>query len=207
MIDTVVICFYHLECSFYSITQLYITSWNSLKFRILLAVERGLVELRKLGIEQQLWEASRKEIDQSSAFSLSNHKSAKELDTLSWKIPGVYMDSNVSFLFFSTNFLYRLSTFTLFSQSGCTFIFYPCAFVIFYYIPLNWEFIVKCYFRMPCGLYDRWTSYPILSPKSSIDFFLSLALLYNLKSPICVFLPPKTYDWEEREEKKSLQIL
>ncbi|XP_023519739.1 coiled-coil domain-containing protein SCD2 isoform X1 [Cucurbita pepo subsp. pepo] len=46
-------------------------------------VERGLVELRKLGIEQQLWEASRKEIDQSSAFSLSNHKSAKELDTLS----------------------------------------------------------------------------------------------------------------------------
>ncbi|XP_023001761.1 coiled-coil domain-containing protein SCD2-like isoform X1 [Cucurbita maxima] len=46
-------------------------------------VERGLVELRKLGIEQQLWEASRKEIDQSSAFSLSSHKSAKELDTLS----------------------------------------------------------------------------------------------------------------------------
>ncbi|TYJ99280.1 coiled-coil domain-containing protein SCD2 [Cucumis melo var. makuwa] len=46
-------------------------------------VERGLVELRKLGIEQQLWEASRKEIDQSSAFSLSNHKSAKDLDTLS----------------------------------------------------------------------------------------------------------------------------
>ncbi|KGN64438.1 coiled-coil domain-containing protein SCD2 isoform X1 [Cucumis sativus] len=37
-------------------------------------VERGLVELRKLGIEQQLWEASRKEIDQSSA---------KDLDTLS----------------------------------------------------------------------------------------------------------------------------
>ncbi|KAL1217307.1 Coiled-coil domain-containing protein SCD2 [Cardamine amara subsp. amara] len=29
-----------------------------------LDVERGLVELRKLGIEQQLWEASRKEIDQ-----------------------------------------------------------------------------------------------------------------------------------------------
>lgn len=104
MIDIVVICFYHLECSFYSITQLYITSWNSLKFRILLAVERGLVELRKLGIEQQLWEASRKEIDQSSAFSLSNHKSAKELDTLSWKIPRVYMDSNVSFLFFQQIF-------------------------------------------------------------------------------------------------------
>nr|GMC71728.1 coiled-coil domain-containing protein SCD2-like [Ipomoea batatas]GMC73720.1 coiled-coil domain-containing protein SCD2-like [Ipomoea batatas]GMC75153.1 coiled-coil domain-containing protein SCD2-like [Ipomoea batatas]GMD26788.1 coiled-coil domain-containing protein SCD2-like [Ipomoea batatas]GMD78532.1 coiled-coil domain-containing protein SCD2-like [Ipomoea batatas] len=29
-------------------------------------VERGLTELRKLGIEQQLWEASRKEIDQPS---------------------------------------------------------------------------------------------------------------------------------------------
>ncbi|XP_031489996.1 coiled-coil domain-containing protein SCD2-like [Nymphaea colorata] len=30
-------------------------------------VERGLIELRKLGIETQLWEASRKEIDQTSA--------------------------------------------------------------------------------------------------------------------------------------------
>ncbi|XP_059656550.1 coiled-coil domain-containing protein SCD2-like [Cornus florida] len=30
-------------------------------------VEQGLVELRKLGIEQQLWEASRKEIDSSSS--------------------------------------------------------------------------------------------------------------------------------------------
>ncbi|KAL3818487.1 hypothetical protein ACJIZ3_004392 [Penstemon smallii] len=29
-------------------------------------VERGLIELRKLGVEQQLWEASRKEIDQPS---------------------------------------------------------------------------------------------------------------------------------------------
>ena len=38
------------------------------------AVDRGLFELRKLGIEQQLWEASRKEIDQPSAASLSNHK-------------------------------------------------------------------------------------------------------------------------------------
>ncbi|OMO93742.1 hypothetical protein COLO4_16706 [Corchorus olitorius] len=37
-------------------------------------VERGLLELRKLGIEQQLWEASRKEIDQPFAGSLSNHK-------------------------------------------------------------------------------------------------------------------------------------
>ncbi|KAK6275859.1 hypothetical protein QQP08_011241 [Theobroma cacao] len=37
-------------------------------------VNRGLFELRKLGIEQQLWEASRKEIDQPSAALLSNHK-------------------------------------------------------------------------------------------------------------------------------------
>ncbi|XP_021286061.1 coiled-coil domain-containing protein SCD2-like isoform X2 [Herrania umbratica] len=37
-------------------------------------VNRGLFELRKLGIEPQLWEASRKEIDQPSAALLSNHK-------------------------------------------------------------------------------------------------------------------------------------
>ncbi|KAG8476985.1 hypothetical protein CXB51_030234 [Gossypium anomalum] len=36
-------------------------------------VDRGLFELRKLGIEQQLWEASRKEIDHPSAASLSNN--------------------------------------------------------------------------------------------------------------------------------------
>jgi hypothetical protein len=30
------------------------------------AVERGLTELRKLGIEQQLWEGSRADIDQAS---------------------------------------------------------------------------------------------------------------------------------------------
>ncbi|CAL1389225.1 unnamed protein product [Linum trigynum] len=40
-------------------------------------VERGLVELRKLSIEQQLWEASRKEIDQPS---LANHKSSADSD-------------------------------------------------------------------------------------------------------------------------------
>ncbi|XP_059639967.1 coiled-coil domain-containing protein SCD2-like isoform X2 [Cornus florida] len=34
-------------------------------------VERGLTELRKLGIEQQLWEASRKEIDQPSLASIA----------------------------------------------------------------------------------------------------------------------------------------
>ncbi|XVF54757.1 hypothetical protein PTKIN_Ptkin05aG0207400 [Pterospermum kingtungense] len=38
-------------------------------------VDRGLFELLKLGIEQQLWEASRKEIDQPfAAASLSNHQ-------------------------------------------------------------------------------------------------------------------------------------
>ncbi|ONI07864.1 hypothetical protein PRUPE_5G143600 [Prunus persica] len=45
-------------------------------------VERGLYELRKLGIEQQLWEASRKEIDQPISVS-SNHKSAADFDTSS----------------------------------------------------------------------------------------------------------------------------
>ncbi|XVE56503.1 hypothetical protein DITRI_Ditri04bG0015600 [Diplodiscus trichospermus] len=39
-------------------------------------VDRGLYELRKLGIEQQLWEASRKEIDQPSA-ALSNHQDSE----------------------------------------------------------------------------------------------------------------------------------
>ncbi|CAL5338078.1 hypothetical protein CsSME_00021551 [Camellia sinensis var. sinensis] len=34
-------------------------------------VEQGLMELRKLGIEQRLWEASRKEIDQESAVSIA----------------------------------------------------------------------------------------------------------------------------------------
>eukprot|EP00258_Populus_trichocarpa_P026494 XP_024442513.1 coiled-coil domain-containing protein SCD2 isoform X1 [Populus trichocarpa] len=37
-------------------------------------VERGVVELRKLSIEQQLWEASRREIDQSSFAPVANHK-------------------------------------------------------------------------------------------------------------------------------------
>uniref|UniRef100_A0A5B7B984 Putative coiled-coil domain-containing protein SCD2 n=1 Tax=Davidia involucrata TaxID=16924 RepID=A0A5B7B984_DAVIN len=46
-------------------------------------VERGLTELRKLGIEQQLWEASRKEIDQSSSASVANPKLAAETETSS----------------------------------------------------------------------------------------------------------------------------
>ncbi|KAI8544075.1 hypothetical protein RHMOL_Rhmol08G0267200 [Rhododendron molle] len=46
-------------------------------------VDRGLTELRKLGIEQQLWEASRKEIDQTSSASAANTKVATELETSS----------------------------------------------------------------------------------------------------------------------------
>ncbi|GMH01108.1 hypothetical protein Nepgr_002947 [Nepenthes gracilis] len=41
-------------------------------------VDRGLIELRKLGIEQQLWEASRKEIEQLSLGAAANHKHASE---------------------------------------------------------------------------------------------------------------------------------
>ncbi|XP_077250434.1 coiled-coil domain-containing protein SCD2-like [Tasmannia lanceolata] len=47
-------------------------------------VERGLMELRKLGIEQQLWEASRKEIGQASAAAIAaaaNHKAITDSDT------------------------------------------------------------------------------------------------------------------------------
>ncbi|XP_043725035.1 coiled-coil domain-containing protein SCD2-like isoform X2 [Telopea speciosissima] len=36
--------------------------------------ERGLLELSKLGIEQQLWEASRKEIEQMSSIPVNGHK-------------------------------------------------------------------------------------------------------------------------------------
>ncbi|XP_020540773.1 coiled-coil domain-containing protein SCD2 isoform X2 [Jatropha curcas] len=46
-------------------------------------VERGLLELRKLSIEQQLWEASRKEIDQPSYGSVANHKSTANSETSS----------------------------------------------------------------------------------------------------------------------------
>lgn len=34
----------------------------------IVSVEQGLIELRKLGIEQRLWEASRKEIDEGSSL-------------------------------------------------------------------------------------------------------------------------------------------
>ncbi|KAE8697330.1 Coiled-coil domain-containing protein SCD2 [Hibiscus syriacus] len=40
-------------------------------------VDRGMLELRKLGIEQQLWEASRKEIDHPSAAALSDHNASE----------------------------------------------------------------------------------------------------------------------------------
>ncbi|XP_040986644.1 coiled-coil domain-containing protein SCD2-like isoform X1 [Juglans microcarpa x Juglans regia] len=43
-------------------------------------VERGLLELRKLGIEQQLWEASRKEIDQPPS-TVANHKPNADSET------------------------------------------------------------------------------------------------------------------------------
>ncbi|KAJ4850158.1 scaffold protein Scd2 [Turnera subulata] len=46
-------------------------------------VERGLVELRKLSIEQQLWEASRKEIDQSSMTAATNHKPSTDSENSS----------------------------------------------------------------------------------------------------------------------------
>ncbi|KAL3343456.1 hypothetical protein AABB24_027141 [Solanum stoloniferum] len=39
-------------------------------------VERGLIELRKLGIEQQLWEASRKEIEQPNNGKMSTDSEA-----------------------------------------------------------------------------------------------------------------------------------
>ncbi|KAF9604525.1 hypothetical protein IFM89_007646 [Coptis chinensis] len=44
-------------------------------------VERGLTELRKLAIEQQLWEASRKEIDQASSAQIGNYTAETEIST------------------------------------------------------------------------------------------------------------------------------
>ncbi|XP_017422003.1 coiled-coil domain-containing protein SCD2 isoform X1 [Vigna angularis] len=46
-------------------------------------VERGLVELRKLSIEPQLWEASRKGIDQPHGSADANHKPATDSDASS----------------------------------------------------------------------------------------------------------------------------
>lgn len=50
-------------------------------FGVIVAVERGLLELRKLSIEQQLWEASRKEIDLPSSSLFSNHKPTADSET------------------------------------------------------------------------------------------------------------------------------
>ncbi|OAY48025.1 coiled-coil domain-containing protein SCD2 isoform X1 [Manihot esculenta] len=44
-------------------------------------VERGLLELRRLSIEQQLWEASRKEIDQPPSNFVANHKPTADSET------------------------------------------------------------------------------------------------------------------------------
>ncbi|ESW09884.1 hypothetical protein PHAVU_009G164500 [Phaseolus vulgaris] len=46
-------------------------------------VERGLLELRKLSIEPQLWEASRKGIDQAQGSVDANHKPATDSDASS----------------------------------------------------------------------------------------------------------------------------
>ncbi|KAG5035786.1 hypothetical protein JHK87_010696 [Glycine soja] len=46
-------------------------------------VERGLLELSKLSIEQQLWEASRKGIDQLQGSADANHKHASDSDASS----------------------------------------------------------------------------------------------------------------------------
>ncbi|KAJ1411883.1 hypothetical protein SESBI_20943 [Sesbania bispinosa] len=46
-------------------------------------VERGLLELRMLDIEQQLWEASRKEIDPPPGLAIANHKLSTESEASS----------------------------------------------------------------------------------------------------------------------------
>lgn len=46
-------------------------------------VDRGLIELRKLGIEQQLWEASRKEIERPSSPEPANHRQVAESENSS----------------------------------------------------------------------------------------------------------------------------
>ncbi|XP_019416911.1 PREDICTED: coiled-coil domain-containing protein SCD2-like isoform X2 [Lupinus angustifolius] len=58
-------------------------SWQRPTSHDAVDVERGLSELRKLGIEQQLWEASRKGIDQPPSSAVANHKSATDSDASS----------------------------------------------------------------------------------------------------------------------------
>ncbi|CAH2040516.1 unnamed protein product [Thlaspi arvense] len=59
------------------------TSGESIRWGFGTLVERCLTELRKLGIEQQLWEASRKEIDLPSAAANGNTKPAAESEASS----------------------------------------------------------------------------------------------------------------------------
>jgi len=63
-------------------------------------VERGLVELRKLSIEPQLWEASRKGIDQPQGSADGNHKPATDSDASSW------LSRPLSFLIDSLSYMY-----------------------------------------------------------------------------------------------------
>lgn len=74
------------------------------------AVGRGMMELRKLGIEQQLWEALRKEIDQPSLAWVADIKLAAESETqLWWQWPCVCcFFSFFSSRYFSDIFLYKL---------------------------------------------------------------------------------------------------
>ena len=56
-----------------SIVNYYFCLWVTLG--VVSSVEQGLMELRKLGIEHRLWEASRKEIDQDSSTSIPRKSS------------------------------------------------------------------------------------------------------------------------------------
>lgn len=54
-------------------------------------VERGLIELRKLGLEQQLWETSRKEIENySPSMEVVSHKHDVESENSTWWTLGDY---------------------------------------------------------------------------------------------------------------------
>ncbi|KAL8159321.1 hypothetical protein V2J09_000858 [Rumex salicifolius] len=57
-------------------------SGRSPTFHDAVDVDHGFIELRKLAIEQQLWEASRKEIELLPAVANGSHKHCLELETL-----------------------------------------------------------------------------------------------------------------------------
>lgn len=77
-------------------------------------MEGGLLELRKLGIEKQLWEASRKEIDHpnSDITYNHNHKSSADFDTSSlwWMLPWAVVYTNCFSFRFSIYFLFTHNT-------------------------------------------------------------------------------------------------